>query len=120
MNYQLPYDFVLRELYPIRPEIKKMLSGYALIHDQKILMLLREASAQLEFNGIFIASAEEHLESVKQDIHSSKMKFDIDGSDTWLFLSEDLDDFEEKVKKACSLIKAGDVRIGKPLHDLSI
>ncbi len=120
MSYLLPYDFVLRELYPLRPEVKKMLGCYALVNNDKILMLLRENSDQIEYNGIFIAAQEEHLESLKAEIHSSKMQFDIDGSDTWIFLSEDLDEFEEKVKKACVMIKSGDERIGKPLHDLSI
>jgi hypothetical protein len=115
MSYKLPYDFVLKELYPIRPEIRKMLGCYALIHEDKILMLLRDQNSELEFNGIFIATPEEHLEALKNEIHASKMQFDLDGSDTWIFISEDLNDFEEKVKKACAMIKAGDERLGKKL-----
>jgi hypothetical protein len=42
------------------------------------------------------------------------MEFDLDGMEnSWIFISEDLDDFEQKVKKACKMIKAGDERIGK-------
>lgn len=116
MSYELPFDFVLKELYPLRPEIKKMLGCYALVYEGKILMLLRDRNSELEFNGIFIATPEEYLEAMKHEIHSSKMQFDIDGSNTWIFISEDLDDFEQKVKNACAKIKAGDKRIGKSVR----
>lgn len=114
MNYKVPYDFVLRYLYPVRPKIRKMLGCYALINENKILMLLRERENQPEFNGVFIATQPEHYDALSKDIHISNMDVDIDGMPhSYLFLSEDLDNFDEKVKKACELIKAGDLRIGK-------
>lgn len=114
MNYKVPYDFVLRLLYPVRPQVKKMLGCYALVLNGKLLMLLRERENQPEFNGVFVATQPEHYDALQSEIHSSNMQFDIDGAPhTWLFLSEDLDDFEEKISKACELIKAGDIRIGK-------
>jgi hypothetical protein len=115
MNYALPYDFVLRELYPFRPKIKKMLGCYALMKDRTILMLLREKEAQPEFNGVAIAVKEQFFAEMQKEIHTSRMKFDFDGEEnTWIFISEDIDEFEEKVKKACTMIKSGDERIGKP------
>ncbi len=114
MNYEVPYDFVIRMLYPIRPTIKKMLGGYALHHQQKWLLFLREKDTQPEFNGVFVATQPEYFEALQKTIHQSKMSFDLDGSyDSWIFISEDLPDFEAKVQKACDLIKAGDERIGK-------
>lgn len=116
MNYQVPYDFVLRELYPFRPTIRKMLGCYALMKNKEILMLLRDKETQLEFNGVFVATSPEYFEALQQEIHISKMEFDLDGEEnSWIFISEDLDDFEQKVKKACEMIKNGDVRIGKPV-----
>ena len=42
------------------------------------------------------------------------MEFDFDGSkNSWIFISEDLPDFEQKVELACELVKQGDERIGK-------
>jgi hypothetical protein len=42
------------------------------------------------------------------------MEFDLDGDEkSWIFISEDLDDFEQKVKKACEMARSGDERIGK-------
>jgi hypothetical protein len=114
MKYELPYDFVLKELYPVRPKVRKMLGCYALMLDKKILMMLRDREQQPEFNGVFIATYPEHYEVLQKEIHTSRMEFDLDGMEnSWIFISEDLPDFEQKVKKACEMIKAGDERIGK-------
>jgi hypothetical protein len=114
MNYELPYDFVLKELYPLRPKIKKMLGCYALMNDKQLLMLLRDREQNPEFNGVFIATRLVFFEELQKEIHTSKMEFDLDGDErSWIFISEDLDDFEQKVKKACEMIRNGDERIGK-------
>ncbi len=114
MNYELPYDFILKDLYPLRPTIKKMLGCYALMEGKKLLMLLRDREERPEFNGVFIATSPAHFETLQQEIHTSRMTFDLDGDEnSWIFISEDLDSFKEKVKKACEMIKKGDERIGK-------
>lgn len=114
MNYKVPYDFVLRYLYPVRPQIKKMIGCYGLFVNKKLLLLLRERQNQPEFNGIFLATQPRFFDTLQNEIHVSNMNFDIDGDPhSWIFLSEDLADFDDKVKKACELIKAGDERIGK-------
>jgi hypothetical protein len=63
---------------------------------------------------VYLATQPQYFDSLEKEIHSSQMEFDLDGAEfTWLFISEDLPDFNDKVKKACELIKAGDLRIGK-------
>ena len=77
-------------------------------------MLLRDKETQIEFNGVFVATSPKYFEALQQEIHTSKMEFDLDGEEnSWIFISEDLDDFEQKVKKASEMIKNGDERIGK-------
>lgn len=91
-----------------------MLGGYALYANKKLLMLLRDSNIAPEYNGVFIATVPEFYQELQAEIHTSRMEFDLDGSkDSWIFISEDLDGFEAKVKKACGLIKGGDERIGK-------
>ena len=98
----------------MRPRIVKMLGGYALYVEKKMILFLRDRNTQLEFNGVFVATQPEHFSALQREIHTSKMDFDFDGShNSWIFISEDLDAFEEKVKKACEMIKSGDERIGK-------
>ena len=114
MNYKLPYDFVLQYLYPVRPTVQKMFGCYGLFIDKKNVLLLRDRENNPEFNGVFVATNPEHFDELSKEIHSSQMDFDLDGSQhSWIFISEDLDDFNEKVKLACEMIKAGDKRIGK-------
>ena len=114
MSYRLPYDFVLRMLYPVRPTVKKMFGCYGLFVENKNILLLRDVQHNPEFNGVFVATQPEYFEALSSEIHTSQMDFDIDGSHhSWIFISEDLGDFQEKVQKACDLIKNGDSRIGK-------
>src|SRR3954467_13854762 len=114
MSYKVPFDFVLRYLYPVRPQIKKLLGCYGLFLNKTLLLLLRERDNQPEFNGIYIATQPIFFDELQNEIHVSNMTFDIDGAPhSWIFLSEDLEDFNKKVKKTCEMIKGGDKRIGK-------
>ena len=115
MIYQVPYDFVLRALFPLRPAIKKLLGCYGLYNNKKLLLLLRETTVSPEFNGVFVATMPEFFKDLQTEIHTSRMiDFDLDGSkDSWIFISEDLETFEQKVIQACEMIKNGDERIGK-------
>ncbi len=114
MTDTVPYDFVLQYLHPVKPRVVKMLGGFALKIDQKMIMFLRNRNNHPEFNGVFIATHPAFFSELQKEIHTSRMEFDLDGSyDSWIFISEDLDDFDAKVKTACELVKNGDMRIGK-------
>ncbi len=114
MKYTIPYNFILKFLHPVRPKVIKMLGGYALYQDKRLLFFLRERNTELEFNGVFVATQPQFYAELQKEIHHSKMEFDLDGSkDSWIFISEDLDDFQDKVKKACDLVKNADMRVGK-------
>ncbi len=77
---------------------------------------MREKEEQPEFNGVFVATETEYFAELQKDIHTSKMDFDFDGSkDSWIFVSEDLEEFEQKVKRACEMIRNGDERMGKKI-----
>jgi hypothetical protein len=114
MNYKLPYNFILSLLYPARPTVRKMLGCYGLYVEGKLVMLLRDKENQPEFNGVFIATQPKFFDALSSELHSSNMEFDIDGAPhTWIFISEDLNDFSDKLKLAAELVKKGDERIGK-------
>ncbi len=114
MKYTIPFNFILQLVYPVRPKVVKMLGGYALYQNKRLLFFLRERSTEIEFNGVFVATQPQFYVELQKEIHHSKMEFDLDGSkDSWIFISEDLDDFQDKVLKACELVKKGDMRIGK-------
>lgn len=114
MHFNLPYSFVLKYIYPVRPSIKKLLGGYGLWHNKKLILLLRDSNINPEYNGVFVATVPEFFKELQTEIQTSMMDVDLDGSkNSWIFISEDLPDFELKVERACTLIKNGDERIGK-------
>lgn len=91
-----------------------MLGCYALVHADKLLFLLREREDHPEYNGVFVATQPQYFDELQKLIHTSAMEVDIDGlPHSWIFISEDLDDFEAKVATACELAKGNDSRIGK-------
>ena len=112
--YKIPYQFLLNELYPLKTTIKKRLGGYFIYVDERLILFLRDGESQPEFNGVFVATTPEYFQEMKHELHASKMTFDLDGStDSWIFISEDLPNFEPIVSKACTLIKANDHRLGR-------
>lgn len=114
INFKVPYDFVIREIYPVKTEIRKLMGAYGLFVNKQLMLFLRDSEKYPEFNGVFVATIPEFFDELQQEIYTSKMEFDLDGSkNCWIFISEDLPDFEQKVAKACELIKQGDERIGK-------
>jgi hypothetical protein len=116
MHYELPYPFVLNMLYPVRPSIKKVLGCYGLYMGNRLLLLLRDKETSPEYNGVLVGTTPEFYPELQQELHKSFMDIDLDGShNSWIFISEDLPDFEAKVQKACALIKAQDQRIGRIL-----
>ncbi len=113
MNYIVPYAFILQHLYPVRPQIRKLYGCYALYYQKRLTFFLRDKQTHPEFNGVFVATQPQFFDELEEALHTSHMEFDLDGNDfSWIFLSEDLEDFEEKVKAACEMIKNGDERIG--------
>jgi hypothetical protein len=91
-----------------------MFGCYGLFVNDKNILLLRNVQHNPEFNGVFLATHPEFFEALSNEIHTSQMEFDLDGTEhSWIFISEDLDDFEQKVQLACELVKKGDSRIGK-------
>ncbi len=112
--YNVPYAFILKALYPIRPTIKKALGGYFLFVHKKLLIFLRERDTYADFNGVFVAVLPEYLSELEAEINLKHTEFDLDGTkDGWLFINEDLDDFETKCTLICEMIKQTDTRIGR-------
>lgn len=113
-NFKIPYDFVIKKIHPVKTEVRKLMGAYGLYVNKRLMLFLRDVEQFPEFNGVFVATIPEFYEELQEEIHTSKMEFDLDGTyDSWIFISEDLPDFEEKVTRACTLIKNGDERIGK-------
>jgi hypothetical protein len=109
----IPYNFVLENLYTLNPYTKPMFGCIAVYVDEKIIFILREKKDYPKDNGVWVATSQEHHESLKKDFPSLR-KITIFGENGgWRILPSDARDFEEAVNLACEKVVEGDPRIGK-------
>ena len=113
---QAPFQFVLDELLPIRPTIRRMFGFTYIYLDEKLLVSLRESAKQPQYNGVWLYTEAQHIESLRREFSllpkSCFWKSGKSGSG-WVILASRLEDFEEYVFRACELILRGDQRIGR-------
>jgi hypothetical protein len=81
---------------------------------EKIVFILRDKRIDTPDDGVWLATTPEHHESLRQEFPNMRsiLLFGKEVTD-WQVLRSDAPDFEESVLRACALVLAGDVRIGK-------
>lgn len=113
---QAPFQFVLDELLPIRPTITQMFGFTYVYLDEKLLVSLRESAKQPQYNGVWLYTQAEHIESLRREFPQLPKrcfwKSRKSGSG-WIILASRLEDFEEYAFRACELILRGDQRVGR-------
>jgi hypothetical protein len=113
---QTPFQFVLDELLPLRPVTRQMFGFTYVYLDEKLLLSLRESVKQPRYNGVWLYTQAEHIESLRREFPQLPRrcfwKSGKSGSG-WVILASELEDFEEYTFKACELILRGDQRIGR-------
>ncbi len=107
----MPYDFILDYLYPLPVRTKKMFGNYAIYVEDKIVLANRNNRSKPIDNGIWIATSENHHDSLKSQFKSIK-NLTLYNIKKWLLLPEEAEDFEEVAIEICELIKSKDARIG--------
>ena len=63
INRKSSFQFVLDELSMIRPAIKQMFGFTYVYLDEKLLLSLRDSAKQPQYNGVWIYTQAEHLDS---------------------------------------------------------
>jgi hypothetical protein len=110
----LPHEFVLEALAPLAPLTRTMFGCLAVYVDDKIMLILRDRPKARKDNGVWLATVAQHHESLRQDFPRMRSIGVLGENVTnWQILPVDAPDFEESVRHACELIRAGDPRIGK-------
>ena len=110
----IPFDFVLEQLYSVNVEIRPMFGCVALYVRNKIVLILRKKATSVRDNGVWIATSNEHHDSLKQLFPSMRSISVFGGKQSnWQNLPANANDFEEMVMRACELILRGDDRIGR-------
>jgi hypothetical protein len=110
----VPHEFVLDEIASLSPWTRPMFGCLAVYVQEKIVFILRDKQDYAGDNGLWLATAKEHHESLHREFPSMR-SIQVLGSrvTNWQVLPAESSDFEEAALRACELILAGDPRIGK-------
>lgn len=110
----VPQEFVLVALAGLSPFTRPMFGCVAVYIEDKIVLILRDKHDGSADNGVWLATTEEHHESLRGEFPNMRsiqvLRKKVTG---WQVLPMDTPDFEEAALRACDLIIAGDPRIGK-------
>jgi len=112
-----PHPFVLEALAPLRPEVRRMFSGFAVYLGDRIVCMLREHTKSPRDNGVWLVlseatdPADPHLRREFPSIRSigllgNKIRH-------WLLIPSDSPDFEAEALHACDLLLRKDPRLGR-------
>lgn len=108
------FDFVLEQLHTLQPVVKPMFGCHAVYVGEKIVLILRKKMAGDADNGVWIATTNEHHDSLKKSFPNMRSIMVFGGGETgWQLLPENASDFEESVSEVCKLIMRQDKRVGK-------
>jgi hypothetical protein len=110
----VPHEFVLDTIAPLSPRTRSMFGCLAIYVEDKIVLILRDKRDQTADNGVWLATTEEHHQSLRQEFPNMRSIQVLGKKVTgWQVLPTDSEDFEEAALRACELVLAGDPRIGK-------
>lgn len=113
---QSAFQFVLDELPPVRPTVRRAFGLTYVYLGERLLLSLRQSEKQPRFNGVWLYTEAEHVESLRGEFprlpRRCFWKSKKSGSG-WVIIAADSEDFEESAFKACELILRGDRRIGR-------
>ena len=110
----LPHAFVLEALATLPTETRTMFGCLAVYLGDKIVLILRDGREPAADNGVWLATTEEHHQSLAREFPSMR-SIQLFGNKItgWQVLPADAPDFEPAALRLCELIIARDPRIGK-------
>jgi hypothetical protein len=110
----IPHAFVLDAVSALSPYTRPMFGCLAIYVKDKIVLILRDKPKNTADNGVWLATTEEHHESLRREFPNMR-SIQVLGKPVtgWQVLPADALDFESDALRACELVLAGDPRIGK-------
>jgi hypothetical protein len=110
----VPHEFVLDAIASLSPVTRSMFGCLAIYVQEKIVLILRDKRDPAADNGVWLATTEEHHQSLRRDFPNMRSIQVLGKKVTgWQVLPADSQDFEEAALRACEFVLAGDPRIGK-------
>jgi hypothetical protein len=110
----VPHQFVLDAIASLSPVTRSMFGCLAVYVGDKIVFFLRDKPGASPDNGVWLATTEQHHESLRHDFPNMR-SIQLLGREVthWQVLPTDAPDFEESALRAADLVLAKDPRIGK-------
>jgi len=110
----VPHEFVLDALAALSPWTRPMFGCLAVYVQDKIVLILRDKPEHTADNGVWLATTEQHHQSLRQEFPSMR-SIQVFGKPvtSWQVLPAESADFEAAALHVCDLVLAGDPRIGK-------
>jgi hypothetical protein len=110
----IPHEFVLDAMVALSPRTHPMFGCLAVYVEEKIVLILRDKAGETADNGVWLATTQEHHESLRCDFPNMRSIQVLGKKVTgWQLLPADAPDFEESALRASELVLARDPRIGK-------
>ena len=111
---RVPHEFVLSAVSALSPRTRSMFGCLAIYVEEKIVLILRDKNGEDADNGVWLATTEEHHESLRREFPNMRsIRIFRNKVTGWQVLPADAPDFEEAALRACEFIVARDPRIGK-------
>jgi hypothetical protein len=112
-----PHSFVVEALAPLKPEVRRMFSGFAVYVGDLLVLMLRDHAKSVRDNGVWIVLSEGTDPSdrgLRREFPSLRL-IELLGNKIghWLVIPSDGDDFEVEALHACNLLLRHDVRLGR-------
>lgn len=109
-----PFPFVIDELMPLRPTLKRVFGFTYLYLDGIVLCALRDSVKRTNTNGMWLFTTLEFVDQLGAEFPELPRRYLWrSGNNAWVILPAKIEHFEEYAFKACELIVNGDRRIGR-------
>ena len=116
---KIPFRFVLDYLTAVDIVIKPMFGCHGIYANGRLCLflmnrerpLIRRKAEPMQ-KGIYIATTTDHVEQLKQTFADAEFEF-LKEKKVWIFVSDESENFEPYVIRACEMISSGDPRIGR-------
>ena len=112
-----PHEFVLEALIPLKPEVRRMFSGFGVYVGDRIVFMLRDHEKSPQDNGVWLVlsdSTDPEDPGLRREFPSLR-KIELLRSKIghWLLIPSDSPSFETEALHACDLLLRRDSRLGR-------
>ncbi|MBV8673320.1 MAG: hypothetical protein JOZ33_07795 [Acidobacteriaceae bacterium] len=112
-----PHEFVLEALTPLKPEVRRMFSGFGVYVGERIVFMLRDHQKSPKDNGVWLVLSDgtdpEDPELRREFPSLRRIELLRKTIGHWLLIPSDSPSFETEALHACDLLLRRDPRIGR-------